>query len=353
MPETRDRRPVVLIPAYKPEAVLTALVEALHQAVGIQAVVVVDDGGGTPYGPIFDLLRMMAGVHVLRHFVNLGKGAALKTGLNYAACTFPDSVGVVTADADGQHAVEDILRVAAAMSQTPGDLILGARAFDTNVPLRSRFGNSLTQRVMQAVTGQKITDTQTGLRGIPMRFIGTLLRLRPTGYDFELEMLVTCRSAGQPVREIPIRTIYIENNRSSHFNPLRDSMRIYFVFVRFLGVSLSSSAIDNVVFIGVHTLTPNVVACLIAARAVAGTWGYFMNKRAVFHSHVSNRNAAPKYWLTVVVYAAVSYMIIRSITSVTPIPVVPAKLMTESVLFFASFVLQRDYIFAPKASSPE
>ena len=133
-----------------------------------------------------------------------------------------------------QHTATDILKLAAALSTTPNQVVMGARGFDAGVPLRSRFGNMLTRYIMRAVTGQKLGDTQSGLRAVPLSFIPRLLKLRATGYDFELDMLVTCKDSGQRIREVPIETIYIENNRSSHFNPLRDSMRIYFVFIRFL-----------------------------------------------------------------------------------------------------------------------
>ncbi|MSU36619.1 MAG: hypothetical protein EXS36_16270 [Pedosphaera sp.] len=168
-----------------------------------------------------------------RPFRESRQGAALKTGLNHAVVEHPGSVVVVTADADGQPAPADILKVASALTAAgDGHLILGVRGFATDVPFRSRFGNSLTRRIMKIVTGQAISDTQTGLRGIPFGFIPALLRLDPNGYDFELDMLVTCRSSGITIQEVPIATIYLNGNRSSHFNPLRDSMRIYFIFAR-------------------------------------------------------------------------------------------------------------------------
>ena len=220
-------RPLVLIPAFQPDRTLLRVVAELSANPEIAGVLVVDDGSGPAFRDVFQPLLALANVHLLVHAVNLGKGAALKTGLNFAAVAFPDSVGVVTADADGQHSAKDILRVAATLTASPRHLVLGARAFDTAVPFRSRFGNTLTRAIMRAVTGQKLTDTQTGLRGIPLDFVPELLVLRPTGYDFELDMLVTCRNTGRPIREVPIETIYLEGNRSSHFDPLRDSMRIF------------------------------------------------------------------------------------------------------------------------------
>src|SRR5579884_2433424 len=119
---TAANAPVVVIPAYRPGAVLLQLVDGLRESPYLQAVVIVDDGSGPEFAALFDALAARERVVVLPHVVNLGKGAALKTGLNYAACKFRSSVGVVTADADGQHAVADIARVGCELSRHPQDL---------------------------------------------------------------------------------------------------------------------------------------------------------------------------------------------------------------------------------------
>ncbi len=347
-----NRRPVVLIPAYKPEVALIRVVTELQSAPEIAGVLVIDDGSGSEFSPVFEVLRRLPRVHLLAHAVNLGKGAALKTGLNHAAVTHPESVGVVTADADGQHAPADILRVAATLAEVgAGHLVLGVRAFDTAVPLRSRFGNSLTRRIMRIVTGQAIRDTQTGLRGIPLGFIPTLLKLRPTGYDFELDMLVTCKGAGIRIQEIPISTIYLDGNRSSHFNPLRDSMRIYFVFIRFSAVSLVTALIDNGVFILGMLLGQNVAASQILSRFVAGIFQFTASRQGVFRSALPVRVALPRFCLVALVSGVLSYLLIQSILHYVSARVVPAKLLAETILFITSFVVQRDLVFSAGSRS--
>ena len=152
----RAAQPVVLIPAYKPEDALTLLVKELSASGELSGILVLDNGSGPPYREIFRSLGRLDGVNVMTHVVNLGKGAALKTGMNHVACLFPDSAGVVTADAGGQHSAADILKVAAALTATPGQLVLGVRGFDANAPFHSRFGRTLTRYLMRAVTGQKL-----------------------------------------------------------------------------------------------------------------------------------------------------------------------------------------------------
>jgi glycosyltransferase involved in cell wall biosynthesis len=347
----QEIRPVVLIPAYRPEEQLLGLVEELAGRAEIGAVIVVDDGSQAEYREIFRRLAALERVWVLRHVVNLGKGAALKTGLNHTACVYPESVGVVTADADGQHSAADILRVAAALAASPRHLVLGVRTFGRSVPLRSRLGNTLTRTIMRAITGQKLSDTQTGLRGIPMEWVPELLKLQAMGYDFELDMLVSSRETVRPVREVGISTIYIDNNRGSHFNPLRDSMRIYFVFVRFLAASLTTAGIDNLVFILALRWWPEALFCQLAGRLVSGTFQFTAGKYGVFHSKAHTRVALPKYCLSVAGFGALSYVMIRSIVALTDLGIVPAKLCAETALFFLSFVVQRDFVFGQKRDS--
>lgn len=355
LPTSRPRAvsvhcPVVLIPAYMPANSLVQIVEELAASPCVRAVVVINDGSGPEFSSVFSQLGRNDGVHLLAHVVNLGKGASLKTGLNYAACTFPESAGVVTADADGQHTVKDILRTARALSDSPQYLVLGARRFEGEVPFRSKLGNALTRHVLRAVTGQKVSDTQTGLRGIPMGFISTLVRLRPNGYDFELEVLLACKRTMRSVSEIPIETVYLDRNRSSHFNPLLDSMRIYFVLIRFAAVSFSTAVLDNLVFLAAFHFLSHVLASLVVGRLVAGVFQYYMNKTSVFQAQVRSVLAFPRYWLSMVVFAAVSYGLINVLLSIG-FAVPYAKLCAETVLFAFSFVVQRDFVFHQSADS--
>jgi glycosyltransferase involved in cell wall biosynthesis len=170
-----SRGAVVLIPTWNPAEELCSFVAELL-SVGFSAVVVVDDGSDLSCRRVFDSLAG-AGVHVLRHAVNLGKGRALKTGFNFVLDSLPHLQGVVTADADGQHRVEDVVRVAEVLESSPRRTILGCRQFAGAVPVRSRFGNTVTRWVFRLVTGRRVSDTQTGLRGFPVALLPELMGL--------------------------------------------------------------------------------------------------------------------------------------------------------------------------------
>jgi glycosyltransferase involved in cell wall biosynthesis len=256
---TRAGTVPVLIPAYQPGPQLELLVNDLLE-LGCPAIVVVDDGSGSECKEIFTGIALPGSVCVVRHAVNLAKGAALKTGMNHVLVHFPGCCGVVTADADGQHHAEDILRVAAHLRENPEVL------------------------VMRALTGPKLSDTQTGLRGIPAPLIPHLLRLPSAGYDFELDMLLACKYQSCHIVEEPIRTIYLDGSKSSHFDPILDSMRIYLLLFRFSILSFVAAVLDNIVFALAHASGASIAQSQIAARGVAMVFNYLGARGAVFHS---------------------------------------------------------------------
>jgi len=261
-------------------------------------------------------------------------------------------LGVVTADADGQHAVKDIVAVAQRLRDTPDALVIGTRRFVGEVPWRSRLGNSATRLVFRLLVGKKLQDTQSGLRGIPRDYIPRLLRIEATGYEFELDMLITCKHGQWPIAEQPIETIYLEGNKSSHFDPLWDSMKIYFVLLRFMAASLATGAIDYTVFIIAFGSGLPLFASQYAARGVALTFNYLAVKRFVFYSGQKHAQVFPKYLLLVAGAGLVSYYITVFLVGAFAISVIAAKLFSELLLYLANFAIQRDLIFTAPAGRP-
>ncbi len=341
----------VVIPAYKPGPPLVTLVEELLRR-GIRSVIVVDDGSGPEFADCFARISGRSGVKVLHHAVNLGKGAALKTGMNAALVAFPDCCGVVTADADGQHHPDDICGVAEELQRSSNALILGVRSFDKKAPWKSRLGNHLTAVLTRFLVGQNLIDTQTGLRGVPAGLIPHLLHMSASGYEFELDMLIASKHQSWPVLQIPIRTIYLENNKSSHFRPIVDSMRIYFLLLRFSALSLATAAIDNIVFLSTYPFTSSIAVSQICGRVVATAFNYLGARRAVFHSGQRHAVVLPKYVALVVCNALISYALIRLLHDRAGIAVLPAKLGAEGLLFIVSFIIQRDFVFTGRRTLP-
>lgn len=345
MPETLlpgGKLVAVLIPAWKPAEELVELVGALRAA-GLQRIVVVDDGSGAAYEPLFAAMAAQ-GVTVQRHAVNLGKGRALKTGFNHLLL-LPEGIrAVITADADGQHTAPDILRVAEAALQAPEKVVLGVRAFGRGVPLRSQFGNVLTRKIFLLVTGTKLADTQTGLRAIPLTLLPGLLGLQGERYEYEMTVLAHLCSGGRRPIEVPIQTVYIENNRSSHFDPIRDSMRIYFVLARFYFSSLVAASIDFLGFAITFALTHRILLSLIVGR-LSSLVNFALNKRFVFHNRSSLPAALWRYYVLAAGIAATSYGLIWLLSLRAHWNVFVAKVMVDGLLSLVSFSVQRTFIF--------
>jgi len=333
-----------IIPAHNPPAELVEFVTRLAES-DFAHIIVVNDGSPSSCDPIFEAIERVEKVTLLKHAVNLGKGAALKTGFNHACCYFGDHLGVVTIDADGQHLLEDALKVADVLKNHPEKLVMGVRTFGKNVPLRSKIGNILTSFLFRLLIGQKLTDTQSGLRGLPRSFLPRLLKIAANGFEFDLDTLVAWKTSGHKIIEQPIQTVYIKGNESSHFNPVLDSMRIYFVLFRFTLASLSSALIDYAVFILIYGLTSNLLTGQACARLVSMLYNYSVVKKMVFFSGEQVSRTFPKYLALVIFSGTISYLLIKVLVTFSPVPVIAAKAIVESLVFLANFAIQRDFIF--------
>jgi len=336
---------VVIIPAYKPGSDLPGLArELLALEAGIR-LLVVDDGSGVSFAELFGEVAALPGVTLLRHAVNQGKGQALKTAFNHVLLHMPDVAGVVTADADGQHLPADILGVANVLAGGRHGLVLGVRSFGRETPFRSRFGNVLTSGLSRFLFGRKFQDTQTGLRGIAAELLPECLRLRATGYDFEMEMLSEAVRLGVSIREVPIATVYLEGNRGSHFNPLRDSLAIYYVLLRHTGNSVLTAIIDWLAFSATYLICGAIFPSLVAGRVVAGSFNFFVGKAFVFRSRDDCRKELIKYFSLVVLLMCMSYFLIMGLVHLTAISPFIAKIIVEGSIFFLSFAMQRLFVF--------
>ncbi len=336
---------VILIPAYQPDHTLITLVSKLTET-GFRQIVVVDDGSTLPESKnVFSILSGSEKVTVLRHPENRGKGAALKTGLAWCMNESEGCRTVITVDADGQHVPEDILALACESGEHPEALILGVRNFSGPVPFRSRLGNSLTRFLMNCFLGISLRDTQTGLRAIPLGMIPELLALRYNRYEFELEMLFRAKRMGMEFRQIPVRTVYLAGNESSHFSPLRDSFKIYFVLCRYLAASVITAIFDYAVFVLVFSLIGNVAGSTAVSRGAAVCLNYFLVRNMVFSSHSSIWRTLPKYLLLVFLSGSLSVLCVTGLEHFLRLDPRFGKLLAEIFLYLVNFLIQKKWIF--------
>ena len=213
---------VVLLPAYNPNIMmLTSLRELQKEGFGI---LVVNDGSAKEFSELFVEAKKYA--VVLDYGKNMGKGYALKYGMARINEHFPDAKRFITADADGQHSTEDICNIREKM-RSGYDFVLGTRDFKGNTPLRSRVGNSMSRFVFAASCGHYLSDNQSGLRGFDMCHVPWMTQVHGNRYEYEMNVLMCAVKQRVKILTVPIKTIYIDDNRSSHFNPVRDTLRIH------------------------------------------------------------------------------------------------------------------------------
>lgn len=351
-----ERQIALIIPALNPEDTLLAYVRECVSH-GFSHIVVVDDGSAAEYGTVFTQLDNCEGVTVLHHKQNFGKGRALKTAFSFCRQQAEKwrIAGVITVDSDGQHHIEDVCRMSEAMDETC--LVLGCRdLLGENVPPKSRFGNLLTCRVFRLLYGKWISDTQTGLRGIPLSHLDSMLQVRGERYEYETEMLITAVRNKIPIKEIPIETIYIEENAGTHFRPVVDSVKIYVVmlkcFLLFTIFSLSSFLLDVLIFAAlnyfVFTKLPQaerIFWATIAARIVSSIFNFTMNRKVVFQTNSGIGMQILKYYCLAAVQMLVSAKMVTVLVNLLPFADTVVKMIVDTILFLISYQIQQRWIF--------
>lgn len=355
----------VIIPAYKPDQKLIRLLRDLI-GIGFSDILVVDDGSGEEYAPVFSQVSALPQCTLLRHPVNRGKGAALKTAMTFFLDNRPGQCGVITADADGQHLAKDIAAVAAAMKES-GSIVLGARDFsDPKVPAHNRAGNKITIAVFRLFFGMKLHDTQTGLRAFPRGVLPEMTQVKGDRYEYETEMLFRMKKSGLPYDEVSISTVYLEENKSSHFRVVRDSIRIYSLILKYLFSSVGAAVIDEGAFYlfkrlldsaaALSGFLPATFAAAFLARVISSFINYLVNAKVVFAGKTNKRTLLRYYLLAVaqiLVSAAAVFLFEHLLRISSPLLSTLIKIVVDTVLFFFSFRIQHIWVFNDTASQKE
>lgn len=344
----------IVIPAYRPTP---ALVDYAAQLLSARTgpVTVVDDGSGADCAAIFARLEELEGCTVLRHPQNRGKGAAIKTAVTWYLQSGLELNGIVTADCDGQHAVADVVRVAQDLAQCPDALILGTRAFGPGTPRRSCAGNRVISWVMNALYGIELSDTQTGLRGLPNCLLPALETLSGDRYEYEVNMLILANRMCVPFRTLPIETIYIDNNSGSHYRTIVDTLRIAGLLSRGLIQYILSSAASAVVDVACYALLVKLVllplpfafrliAAAAVARVVSSVVNYCCNRRLPYVQNTQVSSTMPRYYVLWAFQLAASIGLVALLYRLGMDELL-AKLLVDLALAVASYQVQMRWVF--------
>ncbi len=354
----------VVLPSLDPDEKLNAVIDGLLKY-GFTDIILVNDGSRQENLHYFtDAAAAHPEIHVLHHEVNRGKGAALKTAFHWFLENRPDFLGVVTVDGDNQHHPEDTLACCRHMLES-GHITLGCRDFSLpNVPPRSRFGNRTTSLVFKLFCGITLSDTQTGLRAFPRSTLPLLAEVSGDRFEYETNMLLAMKQNGLPFDEVKIRTVYIEENKSSHFHWLKDSWRIYKLilahFFRYTLSSLLCACVDTGMFAlfdhlfsyagtAVHDTVPYVLARLISSML-----NFCLNQHVVFHSKEKAGKTMLRYYALAVPQLLVQMLLTNGVFWLLHISESESVLRTVwyvvvmIMLYFVGYAIQQRWVFAAR-----
>ena len=346
---------VFLIPSLNPDDKFPTYVRGLIEA-GAKNVLLVDDGSKEELKHFFNELKDLKEVTILTHEVNKGKGRALKTAFKYILDNMKTIKAVVTADSDGQHAIDDTINTGLKVLET-GDVVFGTRNFnEENVPFKSRKGNKITTTVFKMLYGKTVNDTQTGLRGLPIDFIEDCLEIYGERFEYEIGMLIKIVEDKRNIIELPIKTIYFDSNKETHFNPFKDSIKIYKVMfkqlISYSTISILSSIIDialytllyNLIFINID-YAKAILFSTVLARLCSSLFNFLMNKNKVFKTNKNIKNTIVKYYVLVACRILLSSFLVTLIFSWININTSIIKIFVDLALFLLTYKIQKKWIF--------
>ncbi len=348
----------VIIPSLDPDEKLRGVADGLIEE-GFSKIILIDDGSKPENKKYFpdnaECIR-------LTHEVNRGKGRALKTAFSYVLENAQSMgvTGVITVDGDGQHRPSDIAECARRM-MAENTVVLGVRDFSLDgVPKRSRFGNNTTSFVFRAVFGIRLSDTQTGLRAIPCEYLERLSEAEGERFEYETNMILMMKRSGISFVEEKIETVYIEENKTSHFRPIKDSLRIYGILIKFILSSCASALIDMLAYFILHTLLVGVCGVYtialstVLARGISSASNMLINRNGVFKSSGGIKKTLFRYYALAIPIMISSALLVYLFSTLlgagqaNSLISTLIKLPVDTLLFFVSFRIQHNWVFSDK-----
>lgn len=348
----------IVLPSLDPDKKFKAVVDGLVE-IGFEHIVIVDDGSDAEHRVWFDAVEDYPQTCVLHHEVNRGKGRALKTAFEYVMKELPGVDGVITIDGDGQHLADDIIACGERMLEQQDKVVLGCRDFNQpGIPPRSVAGNKTTSRLFRICYGIVLSDTQTGLRAIPAKYLPAFCGIEGERFEYETNMLLNMKRMGIAFYEQPIATVYDPDDYSSHYNAVKDSLRIFKVMIKFMLSSLGTTVLDLAVFylmmrfFGVAAGKYAELLATVVARAISSFANFSANNAMVFENKSHYKRAMFRYYCLAIPQMLVSAGLVTLINGLlansVPIIATVIKFAVDTMLFFLSYYIQREWVFSQK-----
>lgn len=351
------KKVLIAIPALNPSTLLIEYIDRLIEN-NFDSILVVDDGSRSEFNHIFQEIATRKECSIFRHALNLGKGRGMKNSINHFLNmeNSMEYAGVIFVDSDGQHEIDDVMKVRDAMVANPDKLYFGSRDFnESHVPPKSRFGNKTTTILFWLFYGKKIRDTQTGLRGIPSAIAPLFIDLKGERFEYEMNMLISAVMNDVAVEEVGINTVYFDNNSETHFRPVQDSLRIMSLlfanFLKYILSSLSSFFIDILLFQlfillwSDFEVASKIMLATLAARVGSSVVNYWLNKNFVFQNEEKDPRLFIGYFSLVAVQLLASGFLVNFFHQSTGVSETIVKIVVDGLLFLVSYRIQKLYIF--------
>ena len=346
-----------IIPSLNPTEELEMIVTGLVEK-GFEDIIVVNDGSNEECSVHFDAIEKLPQTTILKHHSNMGKGAALKTAFHFFIRERSTKTGIITVDGDGQHRRDDVVKCVQALMQSDKSVVMGTRDFrHADAPKRNLLGNRITALAFRALFGIKLSDTQTGLRGIPAKILPIMVNVPGKRFDYETNMLLELKRRGIPFREIEIETVYAkEFYKASHYRPLIDSVLIFARILLYALSSVLSFILDvglfwlAMTFLGGYLGAWNIIGSSLIARVISSFVNFNVTRRLVFKPDEAYGRHLGRYYalagLLLVMSAGIlwlSALLFDNMNTVWFLTVL--KIIVDTVLFFLSYYIQREWVF--------
>ena len=335
---------VILIPSYEPDNKLINVIDTIDRK--RFDIVLVDDGSGPNYQDVFN--KVKSKVHFISYKDNMGKGYALKTGINYIKEKYIKDYIIVTMDSDGQHKIEDAINLIDYLKEHKKEYVLGKRVRNEKTPLRSKIGNTITKFVFHLLTGINIYDTQTGLRAFTDNLTDFMLSIPGNRFEYEMNCLLQCSKNGIKMHEIEIKTIYYNKNKGTQFKTLRDSYLIYKDIIKFGVSSFLSFLIDYSLFALFSYFINQITICNVFARIISASFNFIINRKYVFKSDKKLYRSIVSYIVLAFGILVLNTLLLNILVYQLSIHKLLAKILVEILLFFISFIIQQRIVFKKK-----
>ena len=293
-------------------------------------------------------------VIIQRNEPGAAEGDMMRRALTYVRDRLPECGFVMSVISEGGYTADDILRVRKVLGYNPSALVLGTRSHNLYMKWSSRLRGTVVNRIFAIASGRNLRDVETGLRGFPRGHIDSLLKVNGVGRDYEVNTLLYAARSGMKICEAVIDTVY-DPALNSYGQHLKEWMTVYSCVVKFALSSLFSFGIDLGLLLGLNHLLSSaheVVALIISvgvARIVSCLINFYVNHYLVFYSKEHVGRAMLKFGIVQVIIMIASYILMHLMTIILNLPLAISKIISDTALFAASFVIQGKYVYKKEA----